>query len=561
MDIIKLEKKLDEIDKRLSKVEKIVNNNNEFDYVEKSKLPHEEKTHAENTHIVKSELSKKKEKHIPSLSFNQVITFIGVIGIIIGIISFYFYAVANNWIGEAGQIGIGIIIGFVLFFLAYSLRQKNPLWSNIVFGGSYFIEYLTIGFGVLEFKVLPNIAGLGLALLFLISSIFLSMKFSSRVIAYFSVFGGILIPIITGFSSTNDLFVMLYYILLSIGLTAISLKKNWADLRLVTYILLFSVIGSYSYKLINSEITAVPALFLILIFVIYNISATIGSLRNKSSLSVLDSILIGFLPVTIMPLLYQVLDWKMEFFGILLLLLAFIYLGQIFYFKKTNPELALDYTYTMLSAGFLTLNIGLLFVLNTISSDYFMILFAVEWFLFSILSKHVKENLLFRIFSYIFLFLTAFYYLNVVRFNEGVLHGSFFMIIFALIVYGFYRLYIEDIDKNFNGALFIISGFALIFSFHKYLAFFLNNKSSDVNVMIASIVLSILWIIYTLFMYSAVKSKNAKILVGILLAITVIKIAFNDLFYLDGVYRIIAFIIFGILLIAGGYYLKNETTN
>jgi uncharacterized membrane protein len=49
--------------------------------------------------------------------------------------------------------------------------------------------------------------------------------------------------------------------------------------------------------------------------------------------------------------------------------------------------------------------------------------------------------------------------------------------------------------------------------------------------------------------------------VGSLLGITLIKIAFNDLFYLEGIFRIIGFIIFGILLIIGGYFIKNEANH
>ena len=104
------------------------------------------------------EPKEKKESSIkvPKLSFNQVITFIGILGIIIGAISFFFYAVANNWIGKTGQVMIGVFLGFILFGFAFALRKNKEQWSNIIFGGAYFIEYLAIGIGVLEYEVLPE---------------------------------------------------------------------------------------------------------------------------------------------------------------------------------------------------------------------------------------------------------------------------------------------------------------------------------------------------------------------------------------------------------------------
>jgi len=52
--------------------------------------------------------------------------------------------------------------------------------------------------------------------------------------------------------------------------------------------------------------------------------------------------------------------------------------------------------------------------------------------------------------------------------------------------------------------------------------------------------------------------QNARYLIIGLLSIVLIKIAFRDLFYLDGAYRIIGFILFGVLLLIGGFLIKND---
>jgi len=132
--------KLNRQDKRIKKFENFLK-----DYQE----PEEESS-------VLEEKTVEVKKKGPSLSFTQVITFLGVIGIVIGVVYFFFYAVANNWIGETGQVMIGILLGFVLFAFAFMLHKKNEGWSNIVFGGSFFIEYISIGVGVLAYKIMPN---------------------------------------------------------------------------------------------------------------------------------------------------------------------------------------------------------------------------------------------------------------------------------------------------------------------------------------------------------------------------------------------------------------------
>lgn len=68
-----------------------------------------------------------------------------------------------------------------------------------------------------------------------------------------------------------------------------------------------------------------------------------------------------------------------------------------------------------------------------------------------------------------------------------------------------------------------------------------------------------MWLIYTLGLLIFLDlPKNSRILIIILLTITILKIAFNDMDYLDGVFRIIGFILFGVLLLIGGFFIKNK---
>src|SRR3989344_6804348 len=72
---------------------------------------------------------KKKEKVKPKSKMNisptMVITSVGIIGIVIGLISFFMYAISNNWIGPMAQISIGVITGLVLFVVGYLLYDKH----------------------------------------------------------------------------------------------------------------------------------------------------------------------------------------------------------------------------------------------------------------------------------------------------------------------------------------------------------------------------------------------------------------------------------------------------
>ncbi len=534
-------KKLKSQERRILKLENLVK-----DYQEPGKM--EDQTLEEEPIEVK-----KKIRKMPKLSFTQVITFLGVIGIIIGVISFFFYAVANNWIGETGQVMIGVLLGFVLFAFAFALHKNSSSWSNIVFGGSFFIEYITIGVGVLGYKVMPDYVGVMLAIMFLLSSTFLSIHFKSRSIAYFTLVGGFLVPFITGLYE-YDLFIMIFYTILSFGLVILSFNQNWSDLRFVSFIILGPILLFYTDKFLNVQIKAIPLTFLVILFVIYHIAALINSFKEpKKNMPILDSIVVVGFTIIFLTIIYSMFDWPKAIYGLFIMFFSIIYLVEIWYFKSNENKISPSIVYSLLGTGIVTLNLGFFYLTEIIDFSYLIVLFAIEYVIFSIISKKSSEKFLYRIFSVVCLAIVAIMYLIISFGKDIIFKSTVMMIVYLCIVSLFVYLFRKNINFKLNAAAFIIGGFLFIYSISKYLLLF------SISVELNQIILSILWLVYTLILFKQVETNEGKWLVGILLGVTLLKIAFKDLFYLEGIYRIIGFIVFGILLLVGGYLMnKNE---
>ncbi|MBD3253020.1 DUF2339 domain-containing protein [Candidatus Pacearchaeota archaeon] len=533
-------KKVNNQERRIRKLEKFVKTSEEPQEIQ-NKTP-KEKT-----------VETKKVRTLPKLTFTQVVTFLGIIGIVIGVISFFLYAVARHWIGETAQIMIGILAGFVLFGFAFALHKKREGWSNIVFGGSFFIEYIAIGVGVLGYKIMPDYLGAILAVLFLISSTFLSVNLKSRAIAYFTLIGGFLVPFITGLY-TYDLFIMVFYTILSLGVVVLSFHENWPDLRFASFLVLGPILLFYIEKFSKAEIKAIPAIFLIVLFVIYHIAALINSLKDsKKSMSALDSIIIAGFTVIFLVIFYAMFDWTKAVYGLFVMIFSLIYLVEIWVFKSNKTKLSSSVVYSLLGTGIIALNLGFFFLTEIIDIEYLMVVFAVEYFIFSIISERSGERILYRAFSILSLIAIVIMYLFIHFGRNEILKSTILLIIYFCILLSLIYLFRKEINFRLNAAAFIIGGFLFIYSFSKYLLLF-NIAQETIQ-----IILSILWLIYTLVLFVHVETREGKWLVGTLLGITLLKIALKDLFYLEGVYRIIGFIIFGILLLIGGYLLnKNE---
>ncbi|MDA3855701.1 MAG: DUF2339 domain-containing protein [Candidatus Woesearchaeota archaeon] len=543
---------LENQEKRIQNIEKNLN----IEPLENTQVEAQPSAH-ENEVIL--EKPKQYKSNLPNFSFNQVISFIGILGIIIGCISFFFYAVAKDWIGPTAQVMIGVILGLILFVLAFSLEERNREWSLIVFGGSFFIEFLSIFVGVIVYKVIPEIIGFIVLLLFTAVAIALSIKFNSKIIAYYSLIGGYLIPIITN-THSEIIFMIMYVLLLNVSLLVLSSRYNWVDLRFTSFIILWVYIVS-SFSIYRLESIGFALFFLISVFLINNIMPLVYSVLKKEEINALDSIIFNVNLLFFAPMLYTLLkkfyNIGMIEFGFVILLVAFLYLVEILVLKiKLSSKVYMPTLYSILSGAVITLNLGIFLVLNTINEDFFMVLFLIQWIFFAYMSKFVEESEFYNIVSNIFLALIAIWYLFVLRFDEGLLHATLFLFVLLAIIPGFLFLIKQDINKRINSGLLAISIFLILLSVSKYMMFFIDSEA------FYNIVLSVMWLVYTLIgIIKFDKIKEAKILFMVLLGITVLKIAFVDLLFLEGAFRIIGFIVFGILLLIGSYFMKNEKSN
>jgi len=487
-----------------------------------------------------------------NFAFTHIITFIGVIALLIGVISFFYYAIANEWIGELGQVLIGIFVGLVLLISGIKLRKDKYIWSNTLIGASFFIFLLSIGVGVLSYMVLDSIVGLFLTFIFLGISIFYGIHFRSRLIVYFTIIGGILIPYITGFGNDSN-FVLIYYIIFSLGVLLMSSKYSWADIRIVSYALIILFITSIYGSYIISDSYQINLLFLVLIFVLFNISSLIGVVRGEDkSLQIWDSMILMSLPLFILPQIYRLFDWKIELFGALTIFLGIIYIIELLILKDFKSDLHYSVSYILIGISTLLINYGIFLIINKVSIDFFMILFMIEYIMFALMNNNLEKGHIYGAFSKIMLILIAIWYLFVVRFDQGYYHALIFTVIMSVFVIFLLWIYFYQGKRASDGFKFVVSGFLLIYTIHKFSWWIFYN---DIGM---HVLLSVLWLIFSLIVYSNVETKENKKISILLVVGVLLKIGLKDLFYFEGIYRIIGFIIIGVILIVSGYIIKDD---
>ena len=180
---------------------------------------------------------------------------IGIAAVIIGVAFFLKYAFDNNWVGPAGRVGIGIIIGGVLIAVGQMLRKKYLRYSDLLMGGGLAILYLSIFSSYALYNLVdPMVAFFGLILVTAFGVI-LSVTNATKTLSYVALSGGYLAPVLIGVSNLGEFVTFTYITILNLGVLGVLLYKRWNHLILFglggTW-LLFSAwfLSSYTEKLL-----------------------------------------------------------------------------------------------------------------------------------------------------------------------------------------------------------------------------------------------------------------------------------------------------------------------
>lgn len=74
----------------------------------------------------------------------NLVSKIGIAILVLAIGFFVKFAIDSDWIGPVGRVGIGLLAGGILVFLAHRLRTNYKAFSSVLVGGGLAVFYFTI---------------------------------------------------------------------------------------------------------------------------------------------------------------------------------------------------------------------------------------------------------------------------------------------------------------------------------------------------------------------------------------------------------------------------------
>ncbi|NTV12974.1 MAG: DUF2339 domain-containing protein [Desulfobulbaceae bacterium] len=499
---------------------------------------------------------------------------VGILAILFGVAFFLKYSFDNKLIGETGRVMLGIFWGGVFVGVGEYLQKKRNLglYGQMLSGGGLAVLYLALyaAFGL--YHLMPALLATFGMLAVTTTGMTLSVRYSTYSLAAIALLGGFLTPIMLSTGQNQPVTLFSYVLLLDAGALLLLRFRQWPSLvavSLVGSVLLYS--GWHSEYFTDAQ-SGLALGVIVTFFCFYNLYIVVSRLCSQKEESRIDQLVIfgsaAFLFLAYYAQQHGESTWSVKI-GILILAAIEIGLAELVRRRALAARLAV--------AGYAAVSVILTVVATFVALEQRWVMpclaaemVALGWMGFRLDLPSLRRGsyllgliVLFRFADDMVLALEPFE-----RFVP-IFNGRF--LVCATAVAGFYLLlgiisryrgkrddherYILEAVFLFTQALSLILLSVEIHDFFRYQSpgYVLEWRASHYAYQLS---LSVLWALYASILTGVgilKRVRGARLLGILLLSVTVLKVFLTDLSELQTFYRIISFIVLGLLLLAVSY--------
>lgn len=166
----------------------------------------------------------------------NLISKIGIAILVLAIGFFVKYAIDNDWIGPVGRVGIGLLCGGILVWVAHILRKSYAAFSSVLVGGGLAVFYFTIALAYHEYHLFSQSMSFIFMLIITAFAVILSILYDRQELAVIALVGGFATPFLVSDGTGNYKVLFGYLLILNTGLLVIAYNKAWRLLNLLAFL-------------------------------------------------------------------------------------------------------------------------------------------------------------------------------------------------------------------------------------------------------------------------------------------------------------------------------------
>ena len=511
---------------------------------------------------------------------------IGIAALLIGISYFLKFAFDNNWIGPAGRVAIGLLAGIAVIVWSERFRAKGyKAFSYSLKAVGIGALYLSLWAAFQVYSLIPS--GVAFVMMLAVTSATAVMAWTqdAPLLAAFALTGGFATPILLSTGQNREVALFSYVALLDLGALVLVVFKPWRRLLLMSYAgTLLLYIGWYSSFYSRSQLS--PTLsFATLFFAIFAI-APLVTLQPEGEAPLFASIpaILAFANAVVYflqayAMFEEVNKTDMAWFA-LALAAIYIFLSRQVQTRKITPAATqrLHFLHLAVALGFITVAIPIRLDAHWITIGWFVEAGVLLW-----VADRIESELL-NVFALAALALGVVRLLLIDNFYTTQLIFNMRMATYAVAVVvlgamAWYAALRTDAAARTVAAVSVVAlnVLALIALSHEVADYYARQMTAVqptrgrwtpayVNdwrrIQIErDFTYSALWMAYgAMLMVVGFFRRSAFVRwqALLLIAVTIVKVFVYDVSQLDRGYRIVSFIVLGVLLLTISFVYQRD---
>ena len=535
---------------------------------------------------IKPPFNPKAEADLESRIGSHWLNRIGIAAVLIGVSYFLKFAFDNNWIGPAGRVTIGLLAGIAVVVWSERFRAKGyQAFSYSLKAVGIGALYLSLWAAFQVYSLIPS--GIAFVMMLAVTSATAAMAWAqdAQLLAAFALTGGFATPALLSTGQNREMALFSYVALLDLATLFLVIFKPWRRLLVMSYAgTLLLYLGWYSGFYTRNQLD-LTLTFATLFFVIFAI-APLVTLQPDSEPALLASIpaILAFVNAVVYFLqayaMIEEVDQSYMAWFALALAAVYIFLSRQVHTRKITPGATqiLHYLHLAVALGFITVAIPI-----RLDAHWITIGWLVEAGVLLCVADRIESELL-NVFALAALALGVARLLLIDNFQTTQLIFNMRMATYtvAVVVLGAVAWYAarrtDDAARTVATAAIIALNFlALIALSHEVADYYARelaavprafrqwNRANVVEWRRVQIerdfTYSALWMAYgAMLMVTGFFRRSAFVRwqALVLIAVTTVKVFVYDVSQLDRGYRIVSFIVLGVLLLAISFVYQRD---
>ncbi len=211
---------------------------------------------------------------------------IGIITMVFAVGYFLKYSFTKGWVGPAGRIGLSYFWGMAFLGLGEWFRKKEfRSFGLSLAGGGIAVLYFSTFAGFQLYHLVPMWLSFVIMILITVFSCVLAVVYDAKWLAALGTLGGFLTPLLLSTNQPDQIALMSYMTILNLGILVLATKKSWRILESLGFVFTWLLYTSWYAVYYKTAIFWPSLIFLMVFFLIYAVLPVAATLYRKEARS------------------------------------------------------------------------------------------------------------------------------------------------------------------------------------------------------------------------------------------------------------------------------------